>query len=208
MPYKVHHPLYTVWRSMLGRCSSTKTKAWKDYGGRGIAVCERWKSSFFSFIDDMGPRPEGYTLERRDNNGNYEPHNCYWATRKEQSRNRRVSLFIEIEGQRHPLAALAEKSGLKPDTIVGRAKTAKTLAELLSPEKRVNYEGLKIGGLANGVRQRAKTHCKHGHEYTPENTMPNGKDGSGRACRACHNARQRIRQGKKRQEANHAQGSI
>jgi hypothetical protein len=202
MQARSKHPLFQIWSGMVDRCTNPRCKAWPDYGGRGIKVCERWMY-FWNFVEDMGERPTpNHSLDRfPDNDGNYELHNCRWATRKEQMRNRRNTLFIEIEGDRYTVAELSEKSGLKADTIMIRAKTMSTLDELLSPEKRVFKEGLKLGGLANGARNRAKTHCKYGHEYTPENTMPNGPNG--RTCRACHNARQRERNSKKREVANH-----
>jgi hypothetical protein len=81
---------YHIWQGMLQRCFDEGNPAYSEYGGRGITVCERWVKSVECFIEDMGPRPgKEYSLDRKDNDGNYEPGNCKWSTRVEQANNRR-----------------------------------------------------------------------------------------------------------------------
>jgi len=82
-------PTYKVWADMKSRCLNVKHKSYHYYGGRSIKVCEQWLCSFKTFLADMGEKPPGLTLNRQNNDGNYEPGNCVWATRKEQAVNRR-----------------------------------------------------------------------------------------------------------------------
>lgn len=113
------HPLYKTWTGMLHRCLSPDHKSFPMYGGRGIKVCERWKS-VENFAADMGVPPDGKTLDRIDTNGDYEPSNCRWATPKEQQRNMRNNRLIGYMGRNICLKEAAEIAGLNYDMVVQR----------------------------------------------------------------------------------------
>lgn len=124
-----HSPEYTSWRSMIERCENPEASNYDLYGGRGISVCERWRQSFEAFFEDMGPRPDGHTLDRKEGDGNYEPGNCRWATRTQQQRNRRNTIWLSINGERKPLAEWAEIGGLPIETLRHRVNYLKWSAE-------------------------------------------------------------------------------
>lgn len=105
------HPLYLTWLTMMHRCYNPKRRDYHNYGGRGIRVCKRWHS-VTNFIADMGERPDGHTLERRDTNSNYSKRSCVWATQKEQQRNRRNNHLVTWRGDTHCLKEWSEILGI------------------------------------------------------------------------------------------------
>jgi hypothetical protein len=106
-------PEYSSWLSMIARCFNKSHKAYHQWGGRGITVCERWKSSYTLFLDDMGRRPSRtHSIERINNNGNYEPGNCKWATPEEQSNNTRRNHLLEFNGKTLTIAQWGKVTGL------------------------------------------------------------------------------------------------
>jgi hypothetical protein len=123
MPRRVVVPRvleYGVWASMKGRCNNKRDINYKHYGGRGIKVCNRWLNGYENFMKDMGDRPEGLTLDRIDNNGNYEPSNCRWATRTEQQNNKRNNKHIVIHGITYTLKQASESFKIKYSCLRSR----------------------------------------------------------------------------------------
>ena len=102
-----------IWVGMLRRCNNPSGKSYSNYGGRGITVCDKWASSFDSFFEDMGPRPEGKSLDRVDNNEGYSKANCRWATPREQSNNRRCTIFLSFSGTNVPLSLVCSSLGVR-----------------------------------------------------------------------------------------------
>jgi hypothetical protein len=108
---------YRSWQGMKHRCYNPNDPFYKDYGDRGITVCDQWRNSFETFLKDMGDRPIGKTLDRIDNNGNYCPENCKWSTQREQGRNTRVNRLFEYNGKMITLAELSEICGKNSGTL-------------------------------------------------------------------------------------------
>ena len=97
---------------MRQRCFLKTCKAFPRYGGRGITVCDRWANSFEAFLEDMGEPPIGYSIERREVNGNYEPRNCEWIPRWDQAHNRENTMYVEVAGEKIRLVELADAIGI------------------------------------------------------------------------------------------------
>lgn len=114
-------PWYGTWRSMMQRCFNEKSANYKYYGGRWITVCEEWKDPFvFGEWAEVNGYKKGVSIDRIDNNGNYEPCNCRFATKKEQANNRRSCVLITHNGETHNLTEWAEIVGVKQKVIVNR----------------------------------------------------------------------------------------
>lgn len=124
---------YWVWNTMKQRCLNPNDAAYKDYGGRGIEVCERWLS-YPNFIADMGPCPEGFSLERKDVDGPYSPSNCKWGTKVEQARNKRNTVWVEYGGKTIQLRTLAEQFGLSRCVVYQKWKRGVPLNVIFGTE--------------------------------------------------------------------------
>lgn len=116
---KVRSKTYNSWAGMIQRTQNPKSKMFSYYGGRGISVDERWLQ-FENFLADMGEKPEGTEIERRDNDGDYEPSNCYWATRKQQMRNTSWNRMLTVGDRTQCISAWAEETGIPRSTIMYR----------------------------------------------------------------------------------------
>ena len=121
---------YRTWSHMKGRCSNPNEARYKDYGGRGIKVCERWMK-FENFLEDMGEKPDNKTLDRIDNDGDYCPENCRWATIDQQSRNTRRSKIMTYNGKTQPMIDWAEELGISYAVLKTRTRRGWTTERAL-----------------------------------------------------------------------------
>ena len=135
---------YQSWASMKYRCSK-KSKDYDIYMGRGITVCDRWIESFENFYEDMGERPKGTSIDRIDNDGNYEPGNCRWATTTEQAMNKSTNTILEYNGEKNTITQWAYLTGISKATICSRLYTGKwSIEETLTKKVRKRSKNTKI----------------------------------------------------------------
>lgn len=142
-----------AWKNMKTRCGYKKHTQFNRYGGRGIIVCDRWKSSFKNFIEDVGNKPgTEYSLERIDNNGNYEPSNVRWATSSEQARNTSRNLKVDINGSEMIALDASKLLNINYTTFTDRIKSGKTGEDLIRPASKgprnfFDYKGMSLSIL-------------------------------------------------------------
>ena len=119
-------PTYKSWSEAKQRCHNSENDKHEWYGARGIKMCQRWRDDFAAFLEDMGERPAGMTLDRKNVNGDYEPSNCQWATTMEQAANKRNNRMLNIQGESIHLAEAARRYGVKLGTIWRRLESGWT----------------------------------------------------------------------------------
>lgn len=118
---ELHRAEYYCWSGIIKRCTNPSDKSFKNYGARGISVCEEWRTSFEQFLTDMGPRPSPeHSIDRVNNDGNYEPANCRWANTYEQANNTRKNTFFTYDGERLTFSQLADKYHIPRTTLINR----------------------------------------------------------------------------------------
>lgn len=155
------HPLFELWRGMVRRCRDPRVKGFKNYGGRGIAVYDRWLD-FWSFVADMPPRPSrSHTIDRIENDGNYEPGNVRWATKAEQARNARYNRRLNVNGKTQIAQDWCEERQLPVSTLFNRLKRG-------WPDERAVVEPRKMKAADHSVFPPGGfAYCKQ-HGVNPE----------------------------------------
>jgi hypothetical protein len=126
-------PEYVAWQHMIQRCIGANDKRFKDYGGRGITVCDEWRHDFMAFFNYIGPRPsKKHSIDRIDNDGNYEPGNIQWSTAKTQSNNNRANHKITINGKTMNIGQWATFTKINRSTLIMRIRRGLSPAEAIS----------------------------------------------------------------------------
>ncbi len=141
-------PEYQAWLNIRKRCISPNNPGYKNYGGRDIKICDSWHDSYKNFLADMGRRPSPkHSIDRRDNNGNYEPGNCRWATDKQQRRNRQTNHIVTYNGRRMVLADACRLAGISRSTVRTRLKSGWDIDRALSQPPRQHSDRHRGHGL-------------------------------------------------------------
>lgn len=176
------HPLYRCWASMKNRCYNKNDKSnYEGYGSREIKVCDRWlgKNGFWNFVNDMGDKPRGYSIDRINVDGDYEPSNCRWASPKEQAYNRRNNLTFIIDGKAYNTEDAAKLLGKHPETLRLRKRKGFSDREIISKEdiRRLRkpvrcietsevFDSIMDAGKAKKISYQVIASCLHGRGKT------------------------------------------
>ena len=183
-------PEWNAWVNMVQRCTNKKSPQWKDYGGRGIKVCDKWKDSFEAFYAHIGPKPmAGLTIDRIDNEKGYEPGNVRWSSCKVQGRNKRSNRIVEWEGEHLLLVELCERMGVKEGNVSGRMRLGHDLKKSITmplkargSKQWVEWQGerISLGRLAAKVglhRDTLAIRLKRGWSLDRAVNTPTGPEG-------------------------------
>ena len=183
------HPLHDVYRGMIRRCHNPRAIGYRNYGGRGITVCARWRRSFWDFVADVGERPSpAHTLDRWRNHLGYEPANVRWATRREQNRNTSYNRLMTAHGRTQTAQDWIEESGLPDSTFWNRHHRGWSLERILSmpaQTKAPNHTLVPPGGYRycqeHGLRyQTVKSRLYRGMSWEEATTIPVAPQKGGR----------------------------
>jgi hypothetical protein len=134
---------FRIWNLMIQRCTNPGNGNYHYYGGRGIRVCDRWRESFGDFLADIGRAPSpGHTIDRIDNDGDYEPGNCRWATQSQQARNTRANHFVTHRGRTQTVIEWCEETGIKKNCLLTRLRRGWSAEKALTaPVQEKNSRG-------------------------------------------------------------------
>ena len=150
-------PEYQAYHDMIQRCTNPESQRWDRYGSRGITVCPRWLESFENFYTDMGPRPsKNHSLDRKDNNGNYDPDNCRWATFIEQVNNKSDNRTYDLNGETLTISQIARKYNIPRGRLATRLKNGDTIENAVSPG--VRYKPMhqyELDGVSKSLKEWA-----------------------------------------------------
>lgn len=142
---RIIRPEYSIWVAIKQRCLNPKCKAFHNYGGRGIKICDRWKDSFKNFFDDMGSRPSIFhSIDREENDGDYYKGNCRWVLKKVQDNNKRTNVRLSYKGEYHTITEWALKIGINVDTLHKRLSAGWSVEKSLSHPHRFKIKPKRI----------------------------------------------------------------
>lgn len=157
---------WVSWNEMLKRCTDPRNSGYPRYGGRGIRVCDAWMNSFEAFLRDMGPRAAGTTIDRIDNDGNYEPGNCRWVDAKTQARNRGNNRLVTFKGETLTVTEWAQRIGIHPSTLAIRLRNW-PVEEAMSTKQLPTGWSLDMGRNGTLTGRKSRTPEERGIDVCP-----------------------------------------